>query len=84
MEAHALEVSGEFTVSKGSPVCLQAQSGWTSYKTLREQLVAAHKIGPNAPPDLLVFPKDVPFREYVQRERLDDFAAEREAIQGVS
>jgi len=62
VEAHALEVGGEFTVLKGSTVRSQGQAGWTSYKTLRERLVEEKKIGPHTTPNLLVFLEDVAFR----------------------
>jgi hypothetical protein len=59
-EGRAQEVAGQFFLLAGSVCRRQGMPSWTSYRALRERLVADGRIvdGPN--PDLLVVAEDLP------------------------
>ena len=59
--ATAREVDGEFIVLKGSTVRKQGNDSWTSYRGLRDQLVAEGKLTDDGRDGFLVFQEDVPF-----------------------
>ena len=61
-EAKAREVSGgEFIVLKGSTARKEGLKSWTSYKALRDQLVAENRMVQSDQPDYFVFADDVAF-----------------------
>lgn len=59
--AEAQEIDGEFVVFKGSTARKQGIAAWTSYRALRDQLVADGKLIDGPDPGFLVFTEDVPF-----------------------
>jgi hypothetical protein len=59
--ATAQEVNGEFIVLRGSTARKHGVDSWTTYKGLRDQLVAEGKLADGRADDLLVFTEDVPF-----------------------
>lgn len=59
--AEAQEIDGEFIVFKGSTARKQGIASWTSYKTLRDQLVLDGRLTDGLDPALYVFAEDVPF-----------------------
>jgi predicted GIY-YIG superfamily endonuclease len=59
--ARGREVQGKFIVMHGSTVRSQGVPSWTSYKQLREQLVADGKIVLSESPEFMKFSVDVPF-----------------------
>jgi uncharacterized protein DUF4357 len=59
--ATAREVDGEFVVLKGSTARKQGNESWTSYRGLREQLMAEGKLAEAGQDGFLVFTEDVPF-----------------------
>lgn len=59
--AIAQEVDDEFIVFKGSTARKKGISSWTSYRSLREQLVQDGKLVEDTQEDLLRFAEDVPF-----------------------
>ena len=60
-DAKAREIGGEFIVLKGSTARVEGSKSWTSYRSLREQLVKEGKIVPGDQPDYYVFADDVAF-----------------------
>lgn len=60
-EAYAVEIGDEFVVLKGSTARKQGVESWTSYKSLRDELVAAGKLVHSGNADYLVFTEDVAF-----------------------
>jgi len=60
-EAQAREINGEFVVLKGSTARKEGLKSWTSYKSLREQLVGERKLVESGQPDYYVFSDDVTF-----------------------
>ncbi|WP_145214934.1 GIY-YIG nuclease family protein [Planctomycetes bacterium TBK1r] len=60
-EAKAREVAGEFVVLKGSTARKEGLKSWTSYKALRDQLVAEGKLIDSNQPDYYMFDEDVAF-----------------------
>jgi len=61
VDAKAREIDGEFVVLKDSSARKQGVPSWTSYKSLREQLLHDAKIAEGDAPDFLVFTEDVAF-----------------------
>lgn len=59
--AEAQQIDDEFVVFKGSTARKQGISSWTSYKTLRDQLVLEGKLIDDQDLSLYVFAEDVPF-----------------------
>lgn len=59
--ATAQEVDGDFIVLKGSTARKQGVESWTTYRTLRDQLVQEGKLVDAGNDGLLVFTEDVPF-----------------------
>lgn len=59
--ARGREAQGKFIVMQGSTARVQGVPSWTSYKQLREQLVADGKIVPSDSPDFFKFATDIPF-----------------------
>jgi hypothetical protein len=59
--AKAREVAGEFIVMKGSTACKQGVKSWTSYRSLRDQLVQEGKLLDSGNPEYFVFAEDVAF-----------------------
>ena len=59
--AEAQEIDDEFIVSKGSTARKQGVPSWTTYRTLRDQLVSEGKLADGTDPSLYVFREDVPF-----------------------
>jgi Domain of unknown function (DUF4357) len=59
--AKAREIGGEFVVLKGSIARKEGVKSWTSYRSLREQLVQDGKLVPSDQPDYFVFADDIPF-----------------------
>ena len=59
--ATAVEGGGEFVVLKGSTARRQGVDSWTSYRALRDQLVAEGKLIDGPDPDYYVFAEDVAF-----------------------
>ena len=59
--AKARENQGKFVVMKDSTVRVQGVPSWTSYRQLRDQLVADGKLQPSASPEYLRFSQDTPF-----------------------
>lgn len=60
-EAKAREIGDSFVVLKGSTARKQGLKSWTSYKALRDQLVADGKMVDSHNPDFYVFTEDVEF-----------------------
>jgi hypothetical protein len=60
-EAKAREIGDSFVVLKGSTARKQGPKVWTSYKTLRDQLLADGKLVDSDHPDFYVFADDVEF-----------------------
>jgi hypothetical protein len=60
--AEAQEIDGEFVVFKGSTARKQGLAAWTTYKALRDQLVAEGKLVDSPDPAYLVFTEDVAFK----------------------
>ncbi len=61
VRAEAREVDGEFVVLKGSTARKHGVGSWTSYRGLRDDLVASGELVDTDDPDLYVFAEDVPF-----------------------
>lgn len=61
VKASAKEISGEFIVQSGSTARSEEKEWWTSYRSLRHDLIAEGKIRPSEDPDLLIFTEDVAF-----------------------
>ena len=61
-EAFAREVEDEFIVLKDSTARKEGLPSWTSYKSLREQLVADGKLTLDENAEFYVFTEDVPFK----------------------
>jgi hypothetical protein len=61
VSATAREVDGEFVVFAGSTARNKATPSWTSYRGLREQLVAEGRLVPADEPGFLVFTENVGF-----------------------
>lgn len=59
--ATAREIDGEFIVFKGSTARKEAMPSWTSYKTLREQLLRDGKIIDSSDKEFYVFKENVAF-----------------------
>ena len=59
--ATAQEVDGQFIVTKGSTARKEGVDSWTSYRSLRDQLVEEGKLAESGQDGLLVFTDDVPF-----------------------
>ncbi len=59
--AKAREIAGEFVVLQGSLARKHGLKSWTSYKSLREQLVADGKLVDSQEPDYYVFTDNVGF-----------------------
>jgi hypothetical protein len=59
--AKAREVAGEFIVMKGSTACRQDVKSWTSYRSLRDQLVQEGKLIDSGNPECFEFAEDVGF-----------------------
>ncbi|GAB5407313.1 MAG: GIY-YIG nuclease family protein [Aureliella sp.] len=60
-EAYAREVEDEFIVLKDSTARKEGLPSWTSYKSLREQLIADGKLVLDENSEFYVFTEDVPF-----------------------
>ena len=60
-EAKAREIGDSFVVLKGSTARKQGPKVWTSYKTLRDQLLADRRMVDSDNPDFYVFAEDVEF-----------------------
>lgn len=61
IEAWAKEINGEFIVSKDSMARKEGLPSWTSYKGLREQLIADGKLALDETSEVYVFTEDVTF-----------------------
>lgn len=61
VKAVALESDGQFVVLAGSTARLNGTSTWTSYKGLREKLLAEGKLVQSGEPNVLKFAEDVGF-----------------------
>ncbi|MEW6270795.1 MAG: GIY-YIG nuclease family protein [Thermodesulfobacteriota bacterium] len=61
VKARAREVNGEFVLLAGSTARKHGVASWTSYKSLRHQLVEAGKLVDGAQPDQLVVVEDISF-----------------------
>ncbi|APZ96150.1 GIY-YIG nuclease family protein [Fuerstiella marisgermanici] len=61
-EAYAREVDDEFVVLKDSTARRSGLPSWTSYKSLRDQLIVDGKLIEKADSDYYIFTEDVPFR----------------------
>lgn len=59
--AKAREKAGEFVVMKGSTSRKQGVPSWTSYKSLRDQLVADGRLIDGADPQYYIFTEDIAF-----------------------
>ncbi len=59
--AKAREIAGEFVVLKGSTARMEGIKSWTSYRSLRDQLVQEGKLIPSEQPDYFVFADDIAF-----------------------
>ena len=59
--AVAVEVGDEFVVLKGSTVRKQGVESWTSYRSLRDQLVSEGKLVDGSDPAFFIFAEDVAF-----------------------
>lgn len=60
-ETKAREINGEFIVLKGSTARKKGLQSWTSYKSLRDQLVEEGILVDSDKPDFFVFSEDVAF-----------------------
>lgn len=60
-EAKAREINGEFIVLKGSTARKEGLKSWTSYKSLRDQLVEEGKLTESGQADYYEFSDDVAF-----------------------
>ncbi|MFN5285222.1 MAG: GIY-YIG nuclease family protein [Planctomyces sp.] len=60
-EARAREINGEFVVLQGSTARRKGLAFWTSYKSLRDQLVEEGLLVNGSHPDFYVFAEDVSF-----------------------
>ena len=60
-EARAKELNGEFVVLKGSTARIEGRSSWTSYKSLREQLVEDKILTLDDAQEFYIFQEDVAF-----------------------
>ncbi len=60
-DAKAREIGGEFVVLKGSTARVEGIKSWTSYRSLREQLVQEGKLVLSSQSDYFVFADDVAF-----------------------
>lgn len=60
-QATAQEVNSEFVVFKGSTARMEGVKSWTSYRTLRDQLLQEGKLAPSDKHGFFVFTEDVPF-----------------------
>lgn len=60
-EARAREINGEFIVLQGSTARKKGIASWTSYKSLRDQLVEEGLLVNGDQPDFYVFAEDVSF-----------------------
>lgn len=61
IKADAVEIDGEFVVLKGSLARLAGTASWTSYKGLRDKLVAEEKLIESGQPNILQFAENVAF-----------------------
>jgi Domain of unknown function (DUF4357) len=61
VKADAVEADGEFVVLKGSMARLAGTASWTSYKGLRDKLLADGKLAESGQPNLLTFAENVAF-----------------------
>jgi hypothetical protein len=61
-EAYAREVEDEFIVLKDSTARKEGLKSWTSYKSLRDQLISDGKLVEKENSDFYVFTEDVPFK----------------------
>lgn len=61
VRASAREIGDEFIVLKGSTARKESLRSWTSYKSLRDQLVADGKLIDSTEPNYFVFTDDLPF-----------------------
>jgi len=59
--ARAREIGGEFVVLKDSTARKQGRESWSSYKSLREQLLEEGKLIDSSNPDYYTFSQDVGF-----------------------
>jgi len=59
--ARAREIGGEFVVLQGSQARKEGTKSWTSYKSLREQLLEDGKLVDGQEPDYYIFAEDVGF-----------------------
>src|SRR4029453_2110391 len=59
--AVAVEVGDEFVVLKGSTARKQGVESWTSYRSLRDQLVSEGKLIDGSDPAFFVFAEDIAF-----------------------
>lgn len=59
--ARAVEVDGELVVLKGSTARMHGVPSWTSFRGLRDQLVADGKLMISDDPEYYVFVEDIPF-----------------------
>jgi hypothetical protein len=60
--AKAQEIDGEFVVLKGSTALATPKDSWTSYRGLRDRLIADHKLVAIPDRALYLFAEDVPFK----------------------
>lgn len=61
VKGEAIEADGEFVVLKGSMARLSGTASWTSYKGLRDKLLADGKLVESGQPNILTFTENVPF-----------------------
>jgi hypothetical protein len=60
-QATAKEIGDEFVVIQGSTARKEGTKSWTSYRTLRDQLISEGKLISGPEPTTLVFAENVPF-----------------------
>ena len=61
VNADAVEADGEFVVLKGSKARKEGTPSWTSYKGLRDKLLADQKLIESGQPNILTFAENVAF-----------------------
>jgi Domain of unknown function (DUF4357) len=61
VKADAVEADGEFIVLKGSTARLGGTPSWTSYKGLRDKLLADQKLVESGQPNILTFAENIAF-----------------------
>jgi hypothetical protein len=61
VKAEAIEADGEFVVLAGSMARQSGTASWTSYKGLRDKLIADGKLVDSGQPNIVKFAENVPF-----------------------